>query len=408
MSVRAGSRAAVDGARGKPQAYPLAHPGRFLVLPYVVLTDLVRDSRPARPLGIAEVDAAIAAGIGWLCRTHDVTGRNGCSKGFSYVNGWMAQFPETTGYIIGTLLERARLTGDDSLVARAIEMGDWELEVQNEDGGVIVGLLATHAKPSTVFNTGMVMHGWLDLYELTGEDSYLAAAMRGGGYLVDTQDTDGAWRGACEYRRVAHTYSSRVSWALLRLAATTGDSRYEECARRQLDWVLMMQRDNGWFDAAAFAPDLDPNTHVLAYTTRGLLESSVILEHEPYLAAAARTADALIRRFRELGRLPATFDRRWEATSRHECVTGVAQLGGIWLRLYRLTGRPEYLAAGADALAQATSRQSRIAWEPIHGAVPGSYPIFGRYAPLQYPNWATKFLVDSLMLYREILAAPAV
>jgi hypothetical protein len=39
------------------------------------------------------------------------------------------------------------------------------------------------------------------------------------------------------------------------------------------------------------------------------------------------------------------------------------------------------------------------------GALPGSFPIWGRYAPLQYPNWATKFLADSLMLREE--TAPA-
>ena len=31
----------------------------------------------------------------------------------------------------------------------------------------------------------------------------------------------------------------------------------------------------------------------------------------------------------------------------------------------------------------------------------GSFPVWGRYAPLQYPNWATKFLADALMLYED-------
>ncbi|MGF1595582.1 MAG: hypothetical protein ACFCVK_01410 [Acidimicrobiales bacterium] len=34
----------------------------------------------------------------------------------------------------------------------------------------------------------------------------------------------------------------------------------------------------------------------------------------------------------------------------------------------------------------------------IRGAIKGSHPIWGRYAPLGYPNWATKFFLDALLL----------
>ena len=41
----------------------------------------------------------------------------------------------------------------------------------------------------------------------------------------------------------------------------------------------------------------------------------------------------------------------------------------------------------------------------LRGSLPGSFPIYGRYAPLACPNWATKFLADSLML-RDRVDAP--
>ena len=49
-------------------------------------------------------------------------------------------------------------------------------------------------------------------------ERYLEAAVRGGEYLRRHQDDDGAWRGEAEYFQIPHTYCSRVSWALLRLA----------------------------------------------------------------------------------------------------------------------------------------------------------------------------------------------
>ena len=363
-----------------------SRPRRFAELIAIGARDTVGRSRRPREDGIE-------AGIRWLCLTHDVTGRRGSSKGYSLLRGWFPAFPETTGYIIGTLLAHAGRTGDSSYRDRAIEMGDWEVEVQGSDGGVMEGLLAAEPKPSTVFNTGMVIHGWVDLEESSPSERRLEAAVRAGDFLLKHQDADGAWRGEAEYFRIPHTYCARVSWALIRLADATGHAAYRDAARRQLDWVLDMQQDNGWFASCNFKPDRDPNTHGIAYTLRGLLESGVLLEHEPYLAAVRRTSDALIG-----GRLPATFDSAWKPTSRYECLTGIAQLGGVWLRLYELTGDTRYRDAGLRAVERAAARQERSSWAAIDGALAGSFPVYGRYAPLQFPNWATKFLVDSLVL----------
>ena len=85
-------------------------------------------------------------------------------------------------------------------------------------------------------------------------------------------------------------------------------------------------------------------------------------------------------------------------------LTGTVQTGGAWLRLFQITGDPRLLNAGLKAVDAVTRRQERVGWPPIHGAIAGSFPAWGRYAPLQYPNWATKFLADGLMLRDDCLA----
>lgn len=265
------------------------------------------------------------------------------------------------------------------------------------------GLLDGHARPSEAFNTGMVMHGWLDLHARTGDIRFLEAAERAGRFLVRTQDDDGAWRGEHSYHGLPHTYMSRVAWALWRLALACGDDAYANCARRHLAWVVSMQRENGWFDACIFKAGTLPNTHAIAYTLRGLLESSALGGSEGYLAAARRTSEVLIRKLEVLGSLPATFDERWNPAARYSCLTGLAQLGGVWLRLHQLTDDARFLNAGLKAVDLAAAHQEDLPWEPVRGALPGSFPIYGRYAPLQYPNWATKFLADSLMLREDSL-----
>jgi uncharacterized protein YyaL (SSP411 family) len=356
--------------------------------------------RPLSPYNTSS--DAIDAGIRWLKLAHDVTRGNGVSKGFSYLFGWCEPFPETTGYIIGTFLNYASRTGDDDAVRRAREMGDWEIKVQNQDGGVIEGLLTKHPKPSTIFNTGMVIHGWLDLHNFSPNDQHLAAAVRGGHFLVANQDTDGAWRGPTEHFRIPHTYSSRVSWALLRLARVTDETQFEDTARRQLDWVLSMQKTNGWFASCIFEPNGKTNTHALAYTLRGLLESYALLPDERYLDAVRRTSEPLMNKLQAQGYLQGAFRSDWNPEVKWQCLTGIAQLGGVWLRFYELTQETRFLDAGRKAVEHAASFQGTTSWPPVRGALAGSYPLYGGYAPLQYPNWATKFLVDALMLQDKL------
>jgi uncharacterized protein YyaL (SSP411 family) len=376
---------------------------RSAALPALVVGDTARRARRAAPAETGVPDGALEAAIRWLCLTHDVTGRRGSALAYHLLRGWRPAFPETTGYIIGTLLEHAARTGDEPLVTRAREMGDWEVEVQNSDGGVMTDAVASPPGRSVAFNTGMVIFGWLDLYETLGDERYLQAAARAGEWLERTQEPDGTWQGEHDYGGIPHTYCSRVDWALLRLAAASGEERFRDVAVRHLDWVLTVQHDNGWFDWCIFRTGTLPSTHALAYTMRGLLESAALTDDRRYLDAAQRTARALAGVFREHGWLPATYDRDWTPRSRSIGVTGVAQVGGVWLRLYQETGDAEFRRAGIAAVEQAAALQSRSRWRAIDGAVPGSFPIYGRYAPLQYPNWAAKFLADSLALRERIL-----
>lgn len=317
------------------------------------------------------------------------------------MHGWFPAYPETTGYVIGTLLAaEPRLGGRTDLVARAHQMGAWEQTVQESDGGIMEGHVGTRPRRSVVFNTGQVLHGWVDLQE-AGIADHDDAAARAARFLTDHLRRDGTWDPRVEYSAVPHTYNARVAWAMLRWAIHAGDEQVEAAARRQLDWVVGRQRPNGWFDDCVFKPGTRPSTHGLAYTLRGLLESYALRGERRWLRAAERTGEALMRKLEVLPRLAASYDADWRPAAGYACLTGTAQLGGVWLRLFDMTEDPRWLNAGLKAVEQAAARQERGPWAQIKGALAGSFPIWGRYAPLQYPNWATKFLADSLMLYED-------
>jgi hypothetical protein len=378
--------------------------GRLGVASTVIGRDALRFAlrrRPASPGSVA--DSALPSAIDWLCRTHDATGRQGSSKGFSLLHGWMPAYPETTGYVIGTLLDFARRHGDGGHVQRAREMGDWEVSVQEDDGGIMEGAVGTEPRRSIVFNTGQVLHGWVDLEE-AGHEGYRDAAARAGRFLVDNMRDDGTWDPRVEYSGIPHAYNSRVSWAMARWAVLAGDDEVRDAAVRQLDWVVSMQLPNGWFDSNFFKPGMTPSTHAIAYTMRGLLESSAVLGEDRWLEAAAKAAGPLIRHLDSHRFLPANYDRDWRAEASYACLTGTAQVGGVLLRLHQLTGDDRFLPGGLQAVEQAAAYQERGRSPSVRGALAGSFPIWGRYAPMQYPNWATKFLADSLMIREESLA----
>jgi hypothetical protein len=380
----------------------VARPLALAVLP---ARDAARDAAATLvPPRTVTTPNALDAAVDWLCRTHDATGRQGSSKGFSLLHGWLPGYPETTGYVIGTVLAYARRCRDrPDLAERAQQMGEWEREVQQPDGGIMEGVVGTVPRRSIVFNTGMVLHGWLDLQE-AGIGGSEDAAARAARFLTGHLRADGIWDPEVEYARLPHTYNSRVAWAMLRWARRTRDAEVEAAARRQLEWVVSRQRDNGWFEDCVFKLGMKPSTHGLAYTLRGLLESHAVVAEERWLAAVERTSEALIRKLEVQSRLFADYDEHWRPACRHACLTGTVQLGGVWLRLYQVTGDPRWLNAGLKAVEQAAAHQERGPWAAIRGALPGSFPVWGRYAPLQFPNWATKFLADSLMLYDDCLS----
>jgi hypothetical protein len=75
--------------------------------------------------------------IDWLCRAQDnsASADGGVAREYSLTHGWATSYPETTGYIIPTLLAYADRSGRRDLVDRARRMADWLVSIQLAQGG---------------------------------------------------------------------------------------------------------------------------------------------------------------------------------------------------------------------------------------------------------------------------------
>ena len=343
----------------------------------------------------------LAATLQWLCAAQDACGA-GVSAAFSLDSGWDVAYPETSGYIAATFLAAADFLGDASLAARARRIGDWEIEIQAPNGGV----LSRPGRPETrVFNTGQVMLGWLALYERSRDARYLDAARRAGDYLLGIQESDGTWQR--DTYCGARTYHARTDWALLRLARLASQPKYAVAAHANLRWVMRQQRENGWFASCGFNDD-DPITHVIDYTLIGVLESALeeptAFDRSP-MDLIARGADAICEIVERpgiggiAGMIPASFDSRWRSRDAYSCLTGNAQLGYTLFRLNGLARNARYERA-ADTLVAALKRTQVLgprAPAPVRGGVPGSFPMHTGYLANSFPNWGAKFFGDALL-----------
>ena len=153
-------------------------------------------------------------------------------------------------------------------------MGDWEIDIQLSSGAVRGGM-GLREYP-IAFNTGQVIMGWTALYQTTRMSRFMEAATRAAEWLLSIQDRDGKWS-KHTYMSRPHAYHTRVAWALIQLFACTGDEKYKTAAQRQISWTIDQATENGWIGQMGFNLEDPPSTHTIAYTLRGLLETSSLL-----------------------------------------------------------------------------------------------------------------------------------
>src|SRR5215831_21390816 len=108
----------------------------YLSLPAAAKQETRRD-QAGLPLTDPGLETGIDESMAWLgqAQDHSSTHDGGVARHYSLVTGWGPSYPETTGYIIPTMLAYARLRGDEAAHWRAKRMLDWLVSIQFPDGG---------------------------------------------------------------------------------------------------------------------------------------------------------------------------------------------------------------------------------------------------------------------------------
>ena len=362
-----------------------------------------RSDRRGLPPGDPGLQRAVEEALGWLCRAQDnsASGDGGVARHFSLISGWGTSYPETTGYIVPTLLVYARLRHDDAVRRRAKKMLDWLTSIQLPDGGFQGGPIGAEPLVPVSFNTGQILLGLAAGVGEFGE--YRDSLVRAADWLVRTQDPDGCWRRHPSPFAMSgmKTYDTHLAWGLFEAARVAAQGRYADAALANVRWASSWQHENGWLEACCLTDPARPSTHTIGYALRGFIEAYQFAEDPALLRAALRIGDGLLTAIREDGLLPGRLDRQWRGAVRWACLTGSVQIAICWLMLYRITGEGRYREAGYLAN-RYVRRTMKVDGPPeIRGAIKGSFPVDGGYGTYEYLNWAAKFFVDANLLEEE-------
>jgi hypothetical protein len=345
----------------------------------------------------------------WLLASTSPLG--GSRAHFSPVSGWSKAYPETTGYIVGTLLALGTRLGDPRASQTAVDYGNWLVSIQETEGFWRGGLYpyARDARPS-VFNTGQILQGLVALARdaAPSERKWREAAAAAANWLAAGVGADGQWREG-HYREHQPTYYTFVAWPMLEYAKFARDGVVEEAAERVLGAMLARRLANGSFSGWGFSPSEPAYTHTIAYTVQGFLECARLTANNA-LAVAVGDAVERLRRSAERsnGRLPGRFSEDGTPDKRFECVTGSAQTATCLMLLHQLEPDLRLINGAAKLVDRVCQLQSRIPVKSLRGAIPGSNPLWGRYMRMRYPNWAVKFHADSLMMLSDLLVGERV
>ncbi len=339
----------------------------------------------------------------WIVRAQDATGCGGIAKCYRPIPGrWENPYPETSGYIIESLLEYGRATGDGEYDARARRVADWLLAIQLPCGGIQAGTFGPGGAASpTIFNTGQVVHGWIDSWNAWHDATYADAAVRACRWLVEQQDDDGCWRRAGSpsvIRQSENVYNVRVAWAMIRAGQMLDEASFVRAGHRNLDWAATREARPGWMDDNDFSDCARPIMHTIAYAAEGFFEAGLLLGEARFVDLALRTCRGVAGTQRADGHLPGRLDSRFQPAASWSCLTGDAQMLLLWRRVAEQAHNDEFSETAARLSLALRSKQALRHQNPgVRGGLPGSHPLGGAYMKHTYPNWAAKFFLDAML-----------
>ena len=313
-------------------------------------------------------------------------------------------FPETTGYIIPTLLEYSKLKQNDKIYNISKEMGEWIIDITRDDGGL--GEAYGFYRPGPrIFTTAQAIIGLLSLYLASNNRKFLNTAVKMGEFLTQNLNKDGSWNKNFTFLKITTTYKSRVSWILMMLYDVTNEIKFKEASLKSLQYIINNKTKNYWPESCNFDKSNNALTHLLGYHLVAIVKFAYYEKLED-LNLKKELIDHCSFFYKRIQKqlstandLKGIINDKFEKVVDYNCLTGSAQIMYFAL-IYEKKNSINKNLISEILYKSLYDKQISNNQKEVNGSISGSFPINGEYMPNMLPAWASKFFIDSL-LYRK-------
>lgn len=341
----------------------------------------------------------------------------GIPAAYTLYQGFSNPYPETSGYIITSLLASYNHFHDESYKSAAAYIADWLISRQLDNGAMRCNIEHPRSmldknrsgiddSKGFLFDHGAILEGLTNMWKQIPEDRYRLSAIWLADYMISNQEDNGIW-GKDLFFSYFGTHQTRTMWALINAGRTFNKSKYIDSALRCLNKLKSNVKPNGYITNCHFVQEENEDfglTHPIAYAIEGFFEAGIMSGLHEFSEIAINVGYELQRMAENRQQMFFShYNSRWEPVSSYQCVTGNIQIAMMWLKIAQYTGDDALISTAMKFLSLIRNYMIDIKTKitGVRGAIQGSFPIYGRYCPYAFPNWGAKFFIDASLLELE-------
>lgn len=354
------------------------------------------------------IDQWLEFGVSGLKKAFDANTGLLCS--FRPSLGWCRPYPETSGYVLPTMLHVNNRLFDPELSLIIETIRNRIGEAQCLDGG----FTTCDNKETYVFDTLAILDG-LDRSGGIPPNIDLLKALE---YLENMLTPDGFWN--CRRLSDGIAMNTPVEWNSgftyinirgLRILQKLGEQMGSDIALRALDWVKRELSRSEWVDnqsnlrLGSFRGCSSIYTHPVGYIIEGLLDAIECFPEESkwlWDTTVRIINGSILPYIKSDGFVP--WENRFDGSvSEYAYVCGVAQYASVLAKMYWRNRNPEYFSASKNCLMyvqnviQATAFQYPEASGLSFQYANKEYQFSEKYGVSQINIWTIKYFIDALL-----------
>lgn len=343
-------------------------------------------------------------GFYWIKHGQENNKDGGIPAYYNIKTGYSYSYPETSGYILVSLLEMLNSGLDNfSIINSEInqvidEIFKYLLEQQNTDGG---WGHPGEKNQSMVFDTCQILEGFSSLLsnsKFAFREQILLSIYQSKKFLLSNFQENGFINEAL-FPGKCYAYQARSAAILIELGISMNDSELIRIGSAASNYAFNARSKNGFYlSTGNLLGESKPITHFVAYTLEGILRSGIALNRLDMIESVVEVMKILNKSFAKKNIMGIAINTKWKSIGSNELLSGLSQFSIINWILYDLTRESSYkdyailmnkkVKKSIDLTSQAMG---------IRGGVKSCEPFSRKYYPDCYLNWALKFFLDAIM-----------